>query len=246
MRFRSYPRARSSFRKVPARLPLRAENGRPSLLLLIIVAFIVAFFALRAVAVWAGIGRNASLAVSAAICLSFLGGALLHPFGAAGDTSASQGQPVVAEAPAASAVPAAQTASVPSAVPLRSLFAGDVASLKADISNAPGAIDEVRVSPDKRFAFVQGWVADPTTKASAHGVLLIVDGRTRFNATPYYGVSRPDVAQALSSPGAARTGYAGAVISLSGLAPGAHVIQSAAVTSDGHYELVAPQHPFTL
>lgn len=211
-------------------------------MVLILAAFAVAFFAIRGVALWAGIGRNASIVVSAAICLSFLGGALLHPFGAAIDAGASLGQPVVAGAPATSAV-----AGVPgSPAPLRSLFSGNVAALTPSKSNAPGSIDEVRISPDKRFAFVQGWVADPATKGSAYGVILIVDGRLRFNATPYYGMSRPDVAQALNSPDAGRAGYAGAVITLAGLGAGLHVVQSAAVTSDGHYELVAQEHPFTL
>jgi hypothetical protein len=118
-------------------------------------------------------------------------------------------------------------------------------ALHASTQPALGSVDSVTVSPDGKRAIVAGWLADPATKAQAPGALLVVDGNARFNATPFYGFDRPDVARALSSTPAERTGIAQAPIWLSGIPAGTHVVQIGEITAGGSYRLARSSRSFT-
>jgi hypothetical protein len=95
--------------------------------------------------------------------------------------------------------------------------------------------------------FVHGWAGDPATKATAAGLLFIVDGTRRFDATSGYGGDRLDVATAFKTMAMLHTNV-GARLPTAGLSKGLHHLELAAIRRDGrHYRIITvPAKPFTL
>ncbi len=84
-------------------------------------------------------------------------------------------------------------------------------------------------------------------KGPARGVVLVVDSRDVINATPVYGVLRPDVVKFFGAPDLLRTGFAKATIPTAGLAKGPHTVQLGALGNDGRtYYLAANPMTITL
>jgi hypothetical protein len=191
------------------------------------VILVVVFFAARALGLRLGIESRVAAGIGVVLCIAFVAGSLVHPI-----TIGSIAEP---------GTPATTTA-------LPTLGADALARLVAR-NDYPGlgAVDIIDVAADRRTALVRGWVADPETRGPARGAILIVDGHIRYDATPVYGQSRPDVATALASAPAQFTGFAGAEISLRGLAKGKHFVQCASVTKDGlGYQIVPRPLTFTV
>ncbi len=65
-----------------------------------------------------------------------------------------------------------------------------------DPQRAPGAVDYAAYAG--RSVRVRGWIVTPEGSLGEH-VIAIVDGHVRTEITPGYGISRPDVAQALNN-----------------------------------------------
>ena len=87
---------------------------------------------------------------------------------------------------------------------------------------------------------VHGWAGDPASKVAAHGLLVIVDGKRRTDASPSYGKSRPDVAAAFNTAGMLRSGY-DIPLSTVGLMPGTHTLQIAVLRPDNRtFVIVTP------
>ena len=196
-----------------------------------LVILVAVFFAARALGLRFGIEPRVAAGAGVALCLAFVAGSIAHPIviGSIG-MPAAPGQAVVAGAPAAA----------PALPPLGSGVLARLAP-RSDFSGL-GAVDIIDVAADHTKALVTGWVADPETRGPARGAILLVDGHIRYDATSMYGQSRPDVATALASEPAQFTGFAGAEISLQGLAKGKHFVQCASVTKDslGYYVVPRP------
>jgi hypothetical protein len=94
--------------------------------------------------------------------------------------------------------------------------------------------------------FIHGWAGDPATKAAAAGLLLIVDGKRRFDVTAGYGGDRIDVATAFKTMAMLHTNVA-AAMPTTGLSKGQHRLELAAIHRDGkHYQIILAPKSFTL
>jgi hypothetical protein len=193
-----------------------------------LVILVALFFAARALGLRGGLEPRAAAGIAVALCIAFVAGSLAHPI-----VIGSTAPPASASATATALPP---------------LGPGVLARLVArhDFPGL-GSVDVIDVAADHSKALVRGWVADPETRGPARGAILLVDGHIRYDATPVYGQSRPDVAAVIASAPAEFTGFSGAEISLRGLAKGKHFVQCASITKDGlGYELVPRPLTFTV
>ena len=108
-----------------------------------------------------------------------------------------------------------------------------------------GSLDALEVDPLRQTAipaifpagatiFARGWAIN-AARVPARGVILIVDYTRRIDATRYYGRQRPDVAAALGSTTDLLTGFIGVPVRTTGMKPGPHVIQAAAIDDDAQH-----------
>jgi hypothetical protein len=94
---------------------------------------------------------------------------------------------------------------------------------------------------------VRGWAGDPGSKTPDSGLILVVDGTRRVDATRGYGGERPDVAQGLHAPVMLRSNLE-APLETAGMPKGSHWLELAPISADGrHYEVIeSTRKPFTL
>ena len=81
-------------------------------------------------------------------------------------------------------------------------YAGAIDTLSSD----PGATQPPNSQAGCNI-YASGWVANMAEKVPARGVVLVVDSRDVINATPAYGVLRPDVVKFFGAPNLLRTGF---------------------------------------
>jgi hypothetical protein len=224
--------------------------------LLILVAL---FFVVRALMLRYGSNAVLSNAVGAAVVIAFLAGFFAN-FIVFADR-----QPTTAAAPAVApaAAPAAPSGPDAIAAPTGTAVNPSIKALSPDQVNglvsggtdvAYGVIDSLGGSGPSGSVFpagaplhVNGWAGDPATKSTAAGLVVIIDGTHRFDASAGYGGKRMDVATAFHTMAMLNTNVF-ADVSTRGLAKGEHRIALATVGRDRrHYRIVTvPARSFTL
>ena len=221
-------------------------------MLITLLALIALFFIARSLMMRYGGNVALSNAVAATIVIAFLAGFAGHAILFPGPQTAAA--PVgVAPAPVAtSASPPPGTAVAPmnrvlsQAQVARLLPTGKAMSYSV-IEGPDGTGPSGDQFPAGATIVVHGWAGDPTTKSTAAGLLLIVDGRRRLDATKGYGGDRIDVARAFTTMTMLHTGFA-MMLPTAGLAKGTHHLELAAIRRDGrHYQIITfPPKAFTL
>jgi hypothetical protein len=86
---------------------------------------------------------------------------------------------------------------------------------------------------------VAGWCADPEARAAGAGLVAIVDGSRRIDASAGYGGVRPDVARLFASPAMAPVAF-DVRLRASQIGPGRHSLRVAVVARDGRGIFVFP------
>ena len=86
--------------------------------------------------------------------------------------------------------------------------------------SALGSVDDANVR--ERNLYVRGWIALHDQKLADH-VLVLLDGRKRYEISAGYGALRSDVATALQNPNLAHTGVE-ANISIANMTKGEHIV----------------------
>jgi hypothetical protein len=218
--------------------------------LLILVAI---FFIARGLLLRYGGKAAASNAIAGAIVLAFLAGFFTN----AVFFTDHQG-PVAAAPPAAVPAPAPPATTLPgkavspsdqsmSQAAVDRLASGGPPTAYAVVESLGGAGPDGNQFPVGSPILVHGWAGDPTTKSTAAGLLFIVDGKRRLNATGGYGVDRLDVATAFGTLAMLHSNVA-TELPTKGLAKGTHSLELAAIDRDGrHYRIVlVPPKSFVL
>jgi hypothetical protein len=98
-------------------------------------------------------------------------------------------------------------------------------------SGVPGISTTRNFAAGTRIA-AYGWALDPLSTKPGAGLILIVDGKLRTDATAAYGQDRPDVATALKAPDAEFSGFGNAVVLSAGLSKGQHALQVGVLAGD--------------
>lgn len=216
-------------------------------MLITVICIVVGFIALRFLGKRYFDQKYRADVVAAAIVSAFLVGMiwpLSHP-----DTPpvASAVVPVTPQ-PAVATVcytPGAADRSQGVGLPLKQVTGRGYAGAIDTITSDPGGTQPNLSAGCSIYA--SGWVANMAKKGPARGVVLVVDSRDVINATPVYGVLRPDVVKFFNAPNLLRTGFAEAAIPTTGLAKGPHTIQLGALGGDGRtYYLAANPMTITL
>ncbi len=120
--------------------------------------------------------------------------------------------------------------------------AREIAQLSQLPTNAVGTIDSVTSSsaadnatgtfPRNMPLGVNGWAADPVTQKPGAGLILILDGKQRIDASLLYGSTRRDVATALKNDALAHTGFLGVPLPRGALRRGPHTLRFGLIAAD--------------
>ena len=197
-------------------------------LLFLVITYLVARYLLKR---YTG-NRTVANAAAAAIVLWYLLGAAMHPplFGRPG-----------------TGVAVSPSASPPGRISLTASQLGELVPVQG--ISALGNIDVLTKSDGSpagsRFRLnakvgVNGWIADPTLRTPGAGLVFIIDGKQRFDATRWYGVDRPDVVRAYGAPALSTSGFHAAPLPLHGLARGRHILTVGVVAPDGRRYYTLP------
>lgn len=198
-----------------------------ALLFLVVTYFVARYLVQR-------YSRNGVLAnsVAAAIVLWYIIGAAMHP--------PLFGRPQVATAPPSNATApprlALSAGQLNALVPVK----GTAALGNIDVLTKPDGSPAGSRFPSDAKVEVDGWVADPLLRTPGAGLIFIIDGSRRFDATKWYGTDRPDVAEAYGIAALAATGFHGVPLPLSGLGAGSHTLSAGVIAPDGRRYYALP------